>query len=677
MFKNNNWSLVRQLSLGAFALIVLVLALVLFVSGYKTSDIMLRQMAADQQRIVEVVAAQLDAIHSSFDKRTKRLADALSSLYPDNFEFDRSTKMQIGDYQAPLVFHHGELVNLNFGLVDRIASFTGGNATIFIRYQDDFLRVTTSLKNLEGHRAVGTLLGKSHPGYRMLMNGEVYIGEASLFGTSYMTRYTPVKGDSGETEAILYVGLPMSDVMSELRKDFLSLMIGETGYLGLVDLDDPWAPEKLIIHRTAHGKSFRDVYGTSLKGQMDRLFSDESGVVEFVEAVTGREASLRFQRTGEGKWLLYTVSYRDEFTGPVHKLLWIVAWICLVAAVLLVLTLGLLLRKGLHPIGVMRDVLHKIGQGDLTHRFPRKYEGKTNNELFQLETSLNDMLDKFGKAIESVHNVGEKITHSSASIAQLSGNMQRLSCASHDEAVQVSVAIRQMAIAIEEVSASASAVAQDANITSELSESGNGVMSSVVSRVENLQQEFQQAVTAVEQLRNDSTAIGKVVDVISSVAEQTNLLALNAAIEAARAGEQGRGFAVVADEVRTLAQRTQESTQEIQQVVATLQENAVKASGRMEDGVVQIGDCVKEVERGRDVLTKIRAAAEEVSSQMESVASATEEQSTGATQISSSSETQRASAEQTAQCAEANAAEGERLSRQALELRNQVESFRV
>ncbi|PID42707.1 MAG: hypothetical protein CSB48_09045 [Proteobacteria bacterium] len=287
------------------------------------------------------------------------------------------------------------------------------------------------------------------------------------------------------------------------------------------------------------------------------------------------------------------------------------------------------------------------------------------------------MLDKFGDAIGSVRNVGEKITHSSAGIARLSGDMQRLSRSSHDEAEQVSVAIRQMAIAIEEVSASASAVAQDANITSELSESGKGVMLSVVSRVESLQQEFQQAVAVVEQLRNDSEAIGKVVDVISSVAEQTNLLALNAAIEAARAGEQGRGFAVVADEVRTLAQRTQESTQEIQQVVATLQENAVKASGRMQDGVVQIGDCVKEVERGGDVLTRIRAAAEEVSSQMDSVASATEEQSAAVTQISSSSETVRVAAEKTAQCAEENAAEGEQLSCRALELRNQVERFTV
>ncbi|PIE41100.1 MAG: hypothetical protein CSA49_04910, partial [Gammaproteobacteria bacterium] len=344
--------------------IVLVLALVLFVSGYKTSDIMLRQMSADQQRIVKVVASQLDATYSSFLHRTNRLADTFSSLYPDNFEFDRSTMMQIGDSKAPMVFHRGELVNLNFELVDRVASFTGGNATIFVRDQDDFLRVTTSLKNQEGNRVVGTFLGKTHPGYRMLMNGEVYMGEATLFGTSYMTRYTPVKGDSGEVEAILYVGLPISDVMNELRKKFLSLMIGETGYLGLIDLKDPRVPEKLIIHQTANGKSFRDVYGASLKGKMDQIFSDESGVVEFVEAVTGREASLLFQRIGGGKWLLYTVCYRDEFIGPIYKLLWIMAGVCLVAAILLVLMLGFLLRKGLHPIEVMRDVLHysKLGQ---------------------------------------------------------------------------------------------------------------------------------------------------------------------------------------------------------------------------------------------------------------------------------------------------------------------------
>ncbi len=129
---------------------------------------------------------------------------------------------------------------------------TGGNATVFIRYQDDFLRVTTSLKNLQGKRAIGTLLGKGHPGYQQLMRGEVYLGEARLFGTDYMTKYTPVMAN-GEVVAILYVGFPTSDLLKQLRNNLLMTRFGDSGHAGLVYNGENKLAGKLIADQRNQG----------------------------------------------------------------------------------------------------------------------------------------------------------------------------------------------------------------------------------------------------------------------------------------------------------------------------------------------------------------------------------------------------------------------------------------
>lgn len=116
--------------------------------------------ALDQTRKVEVMASQLATAYDSFIDGTEMLASVVAELYPETLVFDRSQTVRIGQYDSPLVTHNGEQVNLNFSNVDKFARMTGGNATVFIRYGDDFLRVTTSLKNQQGQRAIGTLLGK-------------------------------------------------------------------------------------------------------------------------------------------------------------------------------------------------------------------------------------------------------------------------------------------------------------------------------------------------------------------------------------------------------------------------------------------------------------------------------------------------------------------------------------
>ena len=404
---------------------------------------------------------------------------------------------------------------------------------------------------------------------------------------------------------------------------------------------------------------------------------EKQGSADYVEAPSGREARMTWHQTGGGNWVVFAVSYVDEFVGAVHNLLWLMVFFSLLAAVILVVVLGLFLSRALKPVRTMRDIMLQIGAGDLTYRFREQIPADSQNELDQLKLSVNGMLQQFSAVVSQVRSSGEEIAVVSEQVVAVSGEMQGVARNSSDETSQVSVAINQMAESVEEVSASTVAVSQDASDTAELSAHGGEVIGQVVRSVDDLQREFSQASAVINQLQEDSAAIGKVVEVISAVAEQTNLLALNAAIEAARAGEQGRGFAVVADEVRTLAQRTQQSTREIQQVVQKLQENSRRATDQMEGGVDQVQRCVTQVGEAGVVLDQIRGAADQVRQHLESVARATEEQSAAASQISASSQTLENSARRTATEAESNATAGIQMAQQAQTLRDQVSRFQI
>ncbi|MBY4676969.1 methyl-accepting chemotaxis protein [Marinobacterium arenosum] len=673
--KIREWSLSRQLRVGALLLIALVMALFITIVGQQARQLMLNHVEESQAQEVDALAQQLDTAYSSIIDNTQLLGSVFRELYPAPLEFSATETVQVGRYDAPLVRHDGEQVNLNFSEVDRFARMTGGNATLFIRYGDDFLRITTSLKNERGERAIGTLLGKQHPGYQRLINGERYRGEAELFGTRYMTQYSPVKDRNGRVVAIYYVGLPISKVMKSLRENLLSIRMGSSGYVALVDTGEGPQHGNLIAHPHSQDKVIDQVYGNL--PVIRQLLEQSQGSADFIDPLSRRDARLTFQRTGQGNWALFAISFADEFTAAVDQLQWLLVGLSIAATLLLVTLIGLFLSRSLRPIRRICRTLAQIGAGDLSLRFADRCNEQSRNELDQLQFSLNRMLEAFSGVISQVRRSGDEISVASGQIAQSSTGMMDTARLSSDETVQVSASINQVAESVHYVAEQAQAVAEEAAVTAQLSGQGKITAQQVVATIGQLQQEFSRASQSIEQLQSDSGEIGKVVEVINAIAEQTNLLALNAAIEAARAGEHGRGFAVVADEVRTLALRTQQSTSEIQQVVAKLQNNALAAVGQMEHGVEQVHSSVEQAASADTVLEQILAAADQVRARMESIAGATEEQSAAVTQIGHSSQTLAQSAQHTAGEAESNAAASRLMSEQAISLHQQVARFRV
>ncbi|MFV3329454.1 methyl-accepting chemotaxis protein [Pseudomonas sp. NY15437] len=234
-----------------------------------------------------------------------------------------------------------------------------------------------------------------------------------------------------------------------------------------------------------------------------------------------------------------------------------------------------------------------------------------------------------------------------------------------------------MAATVQEVARNAEQASAAARQADQQAREGDLVVQDAVQQIDRLASEVDRSAQAMELLRQESEKIGSVLDVIKSVAEQTNLLALNAAIEAARAGEAGRGFAVVADEVRGLAQRTQSSTAEIEGLIAALQRGAQDAVSRMDDSRRLTGSSVQLTRRAGEALGAIARTVADIQGMNLQIASAAEEQSSVAEEINRSVVQVREIADQSAAASEQTASSSTELARLGSELQLQVGRFRL
>jgi methyl-accepting chemotaxis protein len=245
------------------------------------------------------------------------------------------------------------------------------------------------------------------------------------------------------------------------------------------------------------------------------------------------------------------------------------------------------------------------------------------------------------------------------------------------ETDQVATAINQMTATVQEVASNATNAAASANSADNNAKVGKEVVAATSDAISRLADEVENATNVIKGVEQDSASIGSVLDVIKGIAEQTNLLALNAAIEAARAGEQGRGFAVVADEVRSLASRTQESTQEIEEMIAKLQTGSKNAVGVMEQSREQAQAGVEQAREAAEALESITGAVATINDLNTQIASAAEEQSAVSEEINRSVVSISQISEETATGAEQTTSSANDLSKLAGDLQGLVSQFRV
>ncbi len=333
----------------------------------------------------------------------------------------------------------------------------------------------------------------------------------------------------------------------------------------------------------------------------------------------------------------------------------VISVVFVVSIVIAILVAVWVSRSIRSPLKEVMRVLGLISEGDFTQRS----QVKTKDEFGELSGWVNGLVERLQKVMAEIDQSSTEVAASATTNVQIAGESKRLMSSQNERTTEVASSMSEMASTVEQVAKSSEFILHQIQSVDQRAGQNRTQMDANIAKIEDLLAQIEESTSVVNQLNEYSKNIDSILDVIQDIAEQTNLLALNAAIEAARAGEQGRGFAVVADEVRTLATRTHSSTEEIQSVIAQLQQGVKKAVGSMEESrqsatssvgeARSVGTSLSELQNNmaeiRDLSTQIATAAEqqsavahEISDNVIEISSMSEEAASGADKSARDSE---------------------------------------
>nr|WP_017738831.1 methyl-accepting chemotaxis protein [Pseudomonas sp. CBZ-4] len=350
----------------------------------------------------------------------------------------------------------------------------------------------------------------------------------------------------------------------------------------------------------------------------------------------------------------------------------------LALATVLALVFGLIAawaitRQIIIPLNQTLKVAERVASGDLSHNL----DSARQDELGQLQRAMQSMTVGLR---ELIGGISDGVTQIASAAEQLSAVTEQTSAGVNSQKVetdQVATAMNEMAATVQEVARNAEEASEAAVAADQQAREGDKVVGEAIAQIERLATEVGNSTLAMGDLKRESDKIGSVLDVIKSVAQQTNLLALNAAIEAARAGEAGRGFAVVADEVRSLAQRTQKSTEEIEELIVGLQSGTQQVATIMDNSRGLTDSSVELTRRAGAALGNITRTVSTIQAMNSQIATAAEQQSAVAEEINRSVLNVRDVSEQTSSASEETAASSAELARLGIYLQTLVGRFRI
>ena len=342
--------------------------------------------------------------------------------------------------------------------------------------------------------------------------------------------------------------------------------------------------------------------------------------------------------------------------------------------VLLAICLGFFVAARItSPIRLTMDQAGRIAEGDLT----AESSVQSDDETGKLSTSMNNMVHNLNQIMTSVSTTSMQLDESARNIRTVSQEMAAGSSEVASQAITLSAAGEEMSATAADIAHTCLEAVQAADTASREAQHGSQVVNETVCRMGSIANKVRESAGTIALLGQRSDQIGQIIGTIEDIADQTNLLALNAAIEAARAGEQGRGFAVVADEVRALAERTSRATREISQMIHAVQQDTGASVKTMEGSVLEVQAGIEDAERSRQALETIIVQISAISSQVNQIAVAAEEQTATTSEIANNIHEINESIQQTARGAEESSRESSSLFEQAKHLQTLVGRFRL
>lgn len=366
-------------------------------------------------------------------------------------------------------------------------------------------------------------------------------------------------------------------------------------------------------------------------------------------------------------------SAKSEASTAASLSILIIGIVLIISIAIAVLVTLWVSRSIKNPLKEVMTVLGKISDGDFTQRS----QVNTQDEFGELSRWVNELVSKLQSVMKDIDQSSNKVADSAANNVRLASDSKRLMSAQNQRTTEVASSMNEMTSTVEQVAKSSETILHQIQSVDQGATKSRAQMDANIQKNEQLLARIEESTIVVNQLDEYSKDIGNILDVIEQIAEQTNLLALNAAIEAARAGEQGRGFAVVADEVRTLATRTQSSTEEIQQVITQLQEGVTKTVSSMHESHTSANDSVEEARLVGTGLTELQRNMIEIRDLSTQIATAAEEQSAVAQEIRQNIQDISEMSEQAAKGSDQSEKDSENLSKLASHQKQLLSQFKI
>jgi methyl-accepting chemotaxis protein len=668
----------QQLILAILAALVVVFAVMTWIVQQRAASAALRIAEHNLRHEVQLMAGTLDSFFMAVKARGDRQSEFFLKQLPGKPTLGTEL-IRTGDVDLPVLRVGGEIMNANDRPLLAFRALTGDDTAFLLIRDGKLYRINALLRKPDGSPTHGVPLPGNDPVTRAILAGQDYQGLVIRAGKYYLATVRLLKDEQGKPWGAYSVRISLEEELARIRAQFGALVAGKTGYVTIARAGDAQGAIEFVLHPRWQDKTLAESdLSPEASAAVSRMVKEKQGTFLYADAdgSSQRDRIMVAETASSWGWTVMTGSWLDEYLDESYALRNLLIGISGVAALVLALIVFFLVNSRLRGLTQLVGEVSRVSSGDLRATVQDAEPG-SRNEVHAIAHAFNEMARSMRQLVSGVYQTSGQVgvaAHQLQDAAQLA--LESASTASQS-ASGIAASVQQLSVSISQVADNANEAARISEEAKLVTTGGRQVVERAMNELDRVATEIGQSASLIESLGERSKQISNVISVIRDIADQTNLLALNAAIEAARAGEQGRGFAVVADEVRKLAERTSLSTQEISSTVNAILQETANAVERMQSVRNNMSGSVELAQKAGESLHTIDSHAEQTVGVVLHIADGTREQSAAGQEIARLVERIAQAAEGANDRARSNRQQASELERLSAELQAQLSRFKV